>query len=294
MKKISLVFFGSQQNSADLLELLVKDERFKVVAVVTQPDRPVGRKKVLTATPVSAVAEKYEIDILKPERAQKKNLLKDPKELYESLGKYGFDLILTYEYGQLLPGEILKLGKFGGVNIHFSLLPSYRGAAPLPWQILHGEKETGITFSKMRTAFDTGNLLYQETHEIKSEDTTVELHKRLSKRVLDITMDILQKYIDGELKKISSNYPESYCPRMTREDGYVEYSEFKRSMEGDKLIAIKIERMLRAFNPWPGVYTLVSGKRLKILYGTIKGDKFIPEKVQWEGKKSKLFTLLSD
>ncbi|MDP3982683.1 MAG: methionyl-tRNA formyltransferase [bacterium] len=284
MKKISLVFFGSQQNSADLLELLVKDERFKVVAVVTQPDRPIGRKKVLTATPVSAVVEKYEIDLLKPERAEKKNLLKDSEGLYESLKKYNFALILTYEYGQLLTEDILGLGKFGGVNIHFSLLPSFRGAAPLPWQILHGEKETGITFSKMGAAFDTGNLLYQEAQEIKNEDTTVELHKRLSKRVLDITMDILQKYIDGELKKISSNYPESYCPRMTREDGYVEYSEFKRSMEGDKLIAIKIERMLRAFNPWPGVYTLVSGKRLKILSGNMEGVKFVPENVQWEGR----------
>jgi len=283
MKKISLVFFGSQKNSAELLGLLVKDDRFKVVAVVTQPDRPVGRRKDITATPVSRVAEKNKIDILKPERGNKKNLLKDSGELYESLRSYSFDLILTYEYGQLLPAEVLSLGKLGGVNIHFSLLPSYRGAAPLPWQILHGEKETGITFSKMGAEFDAGDLLYQEVQEIKSEDTTVELHEKLSMRVLDITPNILLKYLERKLEKVESNYPESYCPRMKREDGYINYIEFKEAVEGNEKRANKIMRMLRAFNPWPGMYTLVNSKRLKILSGKVEGDKFMPENVQWEG-----------
>jgi len=284
MQTYSLVFFGSQINSAELLELLVKDNRFKVVAVVTQPDRPVGRKKILTATPVSKVAKKYGVDLFKPERAEKKNLLKNPEELYKKLDKYSFDFILTYEYGQLLTEEVLNLAKFGGVNIHFSLLPSYRGAAPLPWQILNGEKETGITFSKMGTDFDNGELLYQEMQDIQAGDTTVELHKKLSQRVLDISVSVLLNFLEGKLKKVKSSYPESYCPRMTRKDGFIEYLKFKQALEGKLDLAIKIERMLRAFNPWPGVFTMVKNKRLKILEGKLIGDKFIPTKVQWEGR----------
>lgn len=318
MDQWNILYFGSPQNAADLLEKLDRDKRFQIVAVVTQPDRPVGREQKFYSTPVAQFAEMNNVSTLKPDRdPNKKYLLKNPKKLKKHIQtltpqapdpKKSLDLLLVYEFGQLIPQQILDIPRFGGINIHFSLLPAYRGASPLPWQIVNGEKQTGITLVKMNEKFDKGDIVYQEARPIKPDDTTATLHARLSRRVLKLIPDVLPKYLEGKLplkKPKKTNYPSSYYPRLTRDDGYIRWDNFLSAISGDSpRIARETHRKLRAFHPWPGIWTrvesrvesgaldLLTGKRLKILSAKLDNDKLVPLKAQLSGQKPKSWSRL--
>lgn len=340
-----LAFFGSPHNAADLLSKLTRDHRFKIVGVVTQPDRPVGRTRKLLKTPVAQYAEQKNIPILKPERNPKeKHLLKNPTKLLAFIRKVNPDLLLTYEFGQLIPPTVINTVPYGGLNIHFSLLPSYRGAAPLPWQIVNNETQTGISVVKISPEFDKGAIIYQEAHPIQFNDTTQSLHSRLSSRILKIIPTILTKYIAGEqvappinlrprrgrhaslamragtpaLNRAEGfgsglNREPAYYPRLTREHGFIPWRDFLAAINGESSkLAQTIERKIRAFTPWPGVWTIaklkvkneksspkanphlaeklkkknhIVAKRLKILLATIDAGKLLPLEVQLEGAK---------
>lgn len=302
MIKYNLIFFGSPKNSADLLRVLNEDARFTILAAVTQPDRPAGRgQKTPRPTPVAHYAASHNIAILKPERdPNKKHLFKEPNRLKELISKGGgnfahtIDLLLAYEFGQLIPNEILSLALRGGLNIHFSLLPAYRGPAPLPYQILNNESHTGITVIKMSDQFDRGEIIYQEAHNIPPDATTVSLHKTLSARVLGLIPNLLANYLstgkttsDVEFKKLPMlKEKPSYAPHLKRSHGYIEWKDFKKAVLGnDPKKAEDIERRIRAFTPWPGVWTRIKDSRLKILSGNLQNGTLVPQTVQLSGKK---------
>lgn len=285
-----IVFFGSPQNAADLVFKLNQDPRFNIAGIVTQPDRPVGRRQILTATPVAQYAVANKIPLIKPRRnPEKKQLLLNPQEVKTFVLQLKPTLLIIYEFGQLIPGEIIKIAPLGGLNIHFSLLPKYRGAAPVPWQIANGEKETGISVTKISSKIDEGSLVYQEKQSIYPDDTTLIIEARLANRVLELLPKIIIDYASGKIKTKPQKGKSSYYPRLTREDSYVLWKDFLKAEQGNyPKIAGIIERKIRAFNPWPGVWTYFSGeknKRLKIISANIKEGKLIPQKIQFEGKK---------
>ncbi|MBL7159636.1 methionyl-tRNA formyltransferase, partial [Candidatus Microgenomates bacterium] len=180
MKKTQIIFFGSSHHSLPTLKTLLKEESCKITAIVSQPDRPVGRKQILTPTPVSQFAQKHKIPLFTPlSQKNKPWLYQNPKKLAGQLKPLKPDLLISAYYGQKIPQEIIKLAQYGGLNLHPSLLPKYRGASPVKWAIYNGEKETGITILKIAENFDQGEIAAQEKVKIQLTDTAETLLARL-------------------------------------------------------------------------------------------------------------------
>ncbi len=246
-KHVNIIFMGTPDFSVHSLRMLV-EEGYKVVAVVTQPDRPVGRKKQLTPTPVKQEALRHHLPVFQPER------LKAPESVAQ-LKALQPDLIVTAAYGQILPVSVLHLPKYGCINIHASLLPRYRGGAPIQYAIMKGEDKTGITLMYMAEGLDTGDIISQVEVAIASHDDCGTMHDKLSSAGTLLLKTTLPDLLDGKLKGIPQNHQESsYAPNISKED---ERIHWERS-------SIEIYNQVRALHPWPIAFTTYQTDRLKV------------------------------
>lgn len=243
----SIVFMGTPDFSAPILGMLV-EEGYNVLAVVTQPDRPVGRKKILTPPPVKVEAVKHGLEVLQPEK------LKGSKE-EQRLAELQPDLIVTAAFGQLLPESILELPRLGCINVHASLLPAYRGGAPIHQAVMDGQTTTGVTIMYMVKKLDAGDIIAQVEVAIEDTDTTGILFEKLSVAGKDLLKQTLPSLIDG------SN------PRVPQEEALVTYarniSREQERMDWTKS-ATQLWNQVRGLNPWPGAYTTFAGQNVKV------------------------------
>jgi methionyl-tRNA formyltransferase len=234
---------GTAELSCDSLRGLLESPGFQVVAVVTQPDRPKGRDLKLQPSPVKVLGLNAELPVLQPERARSEEFLKELRALQP-------DLIVVAAYGQILPASILTLPRFGCLNVHTSLLPKYRGAAPIQWAILNGDTETGVTIMKMDEGLDTGAIITQAATPIHPEDNAETLHDRLARIGAELLLRTLPDYVAGKL----SPRPQpvegvSYAPKIKKQDGHIDWNQPARA----------IWNRVRGLMPWPGAFSYLPG-----------------------------------
>lgn len=243
-----IVFFGTPDFACPTLELLLENT-FNVVGVVTQPDKPKGRKQVMHAPPVKKVALKHGIPFFQPKRI-KKNL-----EFEKILSDLNPDVCIVIAYGKIIPQNILDIPKIGFINIHGSILPQYRGASPIQEAIKNGDTKTGITIMHMNAGMDTGDIISIEECAILPTMTSQELHDDLSIRGAQAMLNALPAILNGTAKKVPQDDSlATYCSIIKKEDGLINWENTAQT----------IYNQIRAFTPWPGCYTFYNGKRLKI------------------------------
>ncbi len=242
-----VIFMGTPEFSVGTLEALTAAGH-EVCLAVTQPDKPKGRGNEMQATPVKEKALSYGIPVYQPKR------VRDP-ECVEELRKYGADVIVVVAFGQILPASILEMTPYGCINVHASLLPKYRGAAPIQWAIIDGETETGVTTMQMDEGLDTGDMIMKATVPIGEEETGDSLHDKLSRAGASLCVETLKALESGtaEFEKQGES-PTEYARMLTKEMGNIEWTQS----------AVRIERLVRGLNSWPGAYTRWNGKVMKI------------------------------
>ncbi len=263
-----IIFFGTPTFAIPSLERLVQSED-DVIAVVTQPDREKGRGQKKSSPPVKELACQHGISVYQPAKVRDEMFIKALQDL-ES------DLIVVTAFGQILPKNLLDLPKHGAINVHGSLLPQYRGAAPIAWAILRGEKKTGVTTLLMDEGMDTGDILMQAEIPIEQEDTGETLQQKLSVLGGELLINTIAKMKEGTLVPRPQDHSKAtYAPLLKKEDGRIDW---KRSAD-------EIDRQIRAFNPWPGAYTRLEKNLLKIFRAEVReGDpKGVPGTVTWIG-----------
>ncbi|WP_438351472.1 methionyl-tRNA formyltransferase [Paenibacillus sp. FA6] len=252
---MNIIFMGTPAFAVPSLRMLL-EEGHQVVAVVTQPDRPQGRKRVLTPTPVKEVALEYGIPVLQPERMRN-------KEAVEQLAAYKPDLIVTAAYGQILPKAVLDLPSCGCVNIHGSLLPKYRGGAPIQRSIMNGEAVTGVTLMYMAEGLDTGDMIAQIEVAIEEEDTSGTMFEKLSLVGASLLQTQLPKLLAGEVNRTPQNDLEaSYSPNLKREDEQIDWNRSSRD----------IYNQVRGLVPFSGAFTIWDGEVFKVWAATPTSD----------------------
>ncbi len=263
-----VVFMGTPAFAVPILAALV--ERYPVVGVVTQPDRPAGRGNRLTPPPVKVWALAHGLPVYQPER------LSRPEALAQ-LQAWNPDLIVVAAYGQILKPQVLNLPKYGCINVHASLLPRWRGAAPVAYAIWHGDEETGVTIMLMDEGLDTGPILSQRAVPILPEDTQESLSQRLAQVGADLLLETLPRYLAGEIQPQPQDESRAtYAPMLRREQGLLDFTQ----------PAEQLARQVRAFYPWPGTFTFWKGKRLKVLQARAVQD--VPQEAPglpriWQG-----------
>ena len=241
-----IVFMGTPDFSVPTLEQLIRNHQ--VVGVVTQPDKRKGRGKAMAFPPVKEKALEYDIPVYQPVK------VREP-EFIEELKKMNPDIIVVVAFGQILPEEILNLPPYGCVNVHASLLPKYRGAAPIQWAVIDGEKETGVTTMYMAKGLDTGDMLDKVVVPIDPKETGESLHDKLSEAGGRLILETLTKLENGTAVRIPQNDAEScYAKMLTKELGEIDWNQS----------AAALERLIRGLNSWPSAYTHLDGKTLKI------------------------------
>lgn len=258
MEKPRMIFFGTPEFAVSILQTVI-DMDCNVVAVVSQPDRPVGRKHVLTPTPVHALADQYDIPCLQPEKLT---------ENIDMILKYHPDIILTCAYGQFVPSKILSYPKLGCINIHPSLLPKFRGGAPIHHAIMAGEKQTGVSIMEMVKKMDAGKVYAQVTLDIGDDETQAELSERLNVAACQLLKDSLQDYMDGKLPGIEQDEEKVIIGNnISREEEEVHFS-----LED----VDQIYDHIRGLIDWPIAYGKLDGKRIKF-YKVRKEKKDVHE-----------------
>jgi methionyl-tRNA formyltransferase len=254
MKELKIIFMGTAELSCASLEKLAG--KFSVTAVVTQPDKPKGREMKLQFSPVKILAEKLKLPVLQPAKARDEKFISELRELKP-------DLIVVVAYGQILPQSILDLPKFRCLNVHTSLLPKYRGASPIQSAILNGETETGVTIMKMDAGLDTGEIISQSRMPVLPEDNSQTLHDRLAQLGAELLIETIPDYIAGKISpKPQPAEGVSYAAKIKKEDGKIDWNE----------PAGKILNRLRAFTPWPGVFTFLKTESMPQLLKIWKAE----------------------
>jgi methionyl-tRNA formyltransferase len=250
----NVIFMGSPQFAVPTLEALARDHT--VLAVFTQPDKPAGRGQQLTAVPVKHWAVEHNVPVHQP-----KSFRKDPAAI-EVLRDLKPDVIVVAAYGLILPQAVLDVPRFGCLNLHGSILPRHRGAAPITSAILAGDAETGITIMKMDAGLDTGPMLSIAHEAIHPDDTTASLSERLSLIGAQLMAETLPKYLSGEI--VPQPQPEdgvTYSPKIDKANAQIDWSK----------PAVEIERMVRAYVPWPGTQTMWNGQIVKVVRTQVTG-----------------------
>lgn len=261
---MKIVYMGTPDFAVPPLAALVK-AGYEVTAVVTQPDKPKGRGKTLMPTPVKEEAMKHEIPVYQPVK------VRDP-EFVETLTGLAPDIIIVAAFGQIIPKTILDLPKYGCINIHASLLPKYRGAAPIQQAVIDGEKESGVTIMRMGTGLDTGDMISKIVVPIETEETGGSLFDKLAQAGADLLMETLPSIENGTAtyEKQPEESPTPYAAMITKKMGLMDFSKS----------AEELERLVRGLNPWPSAYTFLNGKTLKVWKSTVEkganGGKAIP------------------
>ncbi len=258
-----IVFMGTPRVAALSLERLVHSPH-TVAGIVTQPDRPVGRGQKPAPSPVRSVAEKHGAPVLAPEK------IRDPAFL-TALTAWSPDIIVVVAYGRILPRQILELAPHGCLNVHYSLLPKYRGAAPVAWAVVNGEEKSGVTTMQLVEKMDAGSILLQREIAVSADETTASLQEKLAPIGADLLLETLAAIADGTVApKSQDEASATYAPMIKKEDGKIDWS----------LPAAAIERRVRGFTPWPSAYTQFQGTLLKIHRArVVEGESGAPGEV---------------
>ena len=244
---MKIVFMGTPSFAVPSLEALSKNE-YNISMVITQKDKPRGRGKKLLPTPVKEKALELGLEVYQPDSI-------NSIESINKLRDISPDCIIVVAYGQILKEEILNLPKFGCLNIHASLLPKYRGAAPINWAIINGEKETGITIMKMDEGLDTGDMLKSELIPIRADDDSKSIHDKLSQLGGRLIVETLKDIEKGNITSISqSDELSTYAPKISKETGKIDWNK-----NGDNIV-----NLVRGLKPWPSAYMVYKGEKVKI------------------------------
>lgn len=244
---MKIIYMGTPDFAVGPLKALI-EAGHEICAVVTQPDRQKGRGKEMAPSPVKECASEYGIPVLTPVKIKE-------AEAIEELKKYPADIFVVAAFGQILSEEILNMPKYGCVNIHASLLPKYRGAAPIQWSIIDGEKETGVTIMQMDKGLDTGDILFQKKVPITEEETGASLFDKLAEAGAELIVEALAKIEKGEVTPVKQDDNNScYAKMLSKSTGKIDWNKS----------AVEIERLVRGLNSWPSAYTEYKGKQLKI------------------------------
>ena len=244
---MKIVFMGTPDFAEKSLEA-VYNAGHEIVGIVTNPDRPKGRGMKLEASPVKKYAESKNLKIYQPEKIRKN------EEFIEEIRKLQPDVICVVAYGKILPKEILEIPKLGCINVHGSLLPKYRGAAPIQWAVLNGDKATGVTTMYMDVGMDTGDMILKKETQIGDDETTGELWDRLSKIGADLLVETLQKIEEGTAPRIPQGEEFSIAPMLDKEIAKINW---------DNKTAIEIKNLVRGLNPIMGTYSFLNDRKIK-------------------------------
>lgn len=238
-----IVFMGTPTAAAVSLQALI-DAGHDIAAVYTQPDRPSGRGNKITMSPVKELAMANKIEVLQPEKVR-------TQEAAERFSSFKANVAVVVAYGRILPNAFLTAFPYGAINVHFSLLPKYRGAAPVNWAIVNGETESGVTTMKMDEGLDTGDILEQMSTPIGAKETAVELMERLGKIGAELLLSTLGK-LDGLVPVVQNHSDATLAPIMKKSDGLIDWS----------MSAADIERRIRGFQPFPSSHSTLDGQRV--------------------------------
>lgn len=277
-------FFGTPEFAAIILEKLIQ-AGMPPALLVCNPDRPFGRKKIITAPPVKSLILKHEswnIKLLQPETLDESFKLQ--------VSSFKLDFAIVAAYAKILPKEIIELPRLGTVGVHPSLLPKYRGATPIQSVILSGEEETGTTLFMLDEKVDHGPILAKSEIRMSESETYESLHSKLAELSGNLLVETLPKFVKGEIKPQIQNEKEAtYTKKFKAEDGYIDPDILRQAQDGTRPgKTIEIEREIRALNPEPGVYTIQNGKRVKLLEAELSDGKLKLKKIQVEGRKATL------
>ncbi len=272
MENLKIIFLGNPNFALPSLEVLIK-ENYQIIGVITSPNRPTGRKQILTPPPVKVLAEKNNLSVYQP---------KDKNELFEIVKKLNPDLAVVVAYGMIFPKEVLDIPKYGFINVHPSLLPKYRGAAPIQAAILNGDEKTGVSLFLIDEKMDHGRILAQR--ELNFAICNLQfaiLSRQLAELGAKLLIKTLPKYVNGEITPLLQDDSQAtYTKKIKTEDAFID-------LEKDN--PIEMERKIRALNPEPGVFTLSPSKggqkRIKILEAELIDGKLKITKIQVEGGK---------
>lgn len=245
----------------------LKEAGHDLQLVITQPDRPANRGMKLSASPVKVAAQELGLDVYQPAR------IREP-EAAEKIRRLRPDLLIVVAYGQIIPPSVLSIPNHGAVNVHASLLPRHRGAAPVARAILAGDAETGVTIMRMDEQLDHGPIIATHTTQIGAHEDAAELTSRLAKMGAELLVETLDR-ID-KIKEVEQEHARAtVAPRLSREDGEIDW----------EVGATEIDRRVRALRPWPGVTLPTKKGRVKVLSGHVEGDRYVPDVVQLPGKR---------
>lgn len=246
--RLRLLFCGTPQFAVPPLKHLLQQPDFRVLGVITQPDRPRGRGQEISFSPVKQVAIENSLRLIQPEKIR-------APEVQEVLQGLAPDVIVIIAYGQIIPARLLPIPKFGWINLHASLLPKYRGAAPINWAIVNGETKTGVTSMRIDAGMDTGEILLQKEVEIAAFETAPELASRLSELGAPLMAETMRGLAAGSIvPRHQDNQQASAAPMLKKEDGLLDWSR----------TAEEISNRIRGFAPWPGAYTFFRGQTCHI------------------------------
>ncbi|MEA3449365.1 MAG: methionyl-tRNA formyltransferase [Patescibacteria group bacterium] len=248
--KIKTIFIGTPDFAIPSLQTLINSADFEVIGVITQPDKPIGRKQIMTSPAIKTEAEKHSIPVYQPIKIKN-----------EKLKIKNYDLIVVVAYSQIIPKTMLDAPKYGVINVHGSLLPKYRGAACVQWPLINGDKETGTTIMKMDAGLDTGPIIAQKSFEILKTDTAGTLYNKVAEAGARILVPTLNDYISGKIKpQIQNETQANYVKQIKKEDARIDWSKSAKY----------IERFIRGMQPWPGAFGQLKIKneelRIKIIW----------------------------
>lgn len=254
-EKPRLVFMGTPDFAVPALKALINNG-YDILAVVTQPDRPKGRGRKLTATPVKQLAQKNGLKVLQPEKVSS-------KEFYDLLKEHSPDLIIVVAFGQILTKSLLDTPRWGVINIHASLLPRYRGAAPIQRAILNNETVTGLTIMHMDEGLDKGDILFQKELEILENENSSSLHDRLALMSGGMLVDFLRSVVGKTIEGIPQEHSKAtYAHKIDRDMAKIDWTKDAASISG----------LIRALDPWPGAYTSINGKHVKLFSSRVEDE----------------------
>ena len=259
----NLVFCGTPIFAVPTLEMLVS-AGFPVRLVITQPDRPKGRGLEMVPSPVKTTAEELALPVYQPDK------IRNNLELKSRLADIAPDAIVVVGYGRIIPPWMLELPRYGNINLHASLLPKYRGAAPVQWAIANGEKVTGVTTMRLDEGLDTGDILLQRESPISAEDTAETLARRLARMGADLMIETLGGLQAGTIRPRPQNHSEaSLAPILKKQDGEIDFNRGAR----------EISNRLRGFQPWPGAFTRFRGKTLNVIAARPTSAELVPREL---------------
>ncbi len=278
MPPANLVYFGSPDFSAAILEAVSKDQVVRVVGVVTSPDKPIGRKQILTPSPVSQLATKYDLPVFKPEKLNDANLA--------HLALLKPDIFLVVSYGKIIPSSYLTTPTVGTFNLHFSLLPKYRGALPISEAIKNGDQETGVTLMQMDEQLDHGPIISQEKVSIDINDNCETLTNKLTQAAGKLLTDYLPPLAAASFSTIPQKESRAtHTPSITtrtRQNAFVDWAKISAAL--DRVDAVAVHNLIRSENPDPGAWTKIDNRQLKIITTALISNQLLIESVQLPGK----------